>query len=241
MTLCDAMANTGIRRTSERGFMDYGAVQSKLSFSFGDYHDSKHMGFRALRVINQDVVAAGAGFPTHGHKDMEIFSYVLEGTIAHRDSLGNNAELKPGQIQVMSAGSGVKHSEFNPSKSEVLRFIQVWIMPKANGLAPRYSEWKPTAEMQSAAKVLIISEDGREQSAKVYQDVSVYRLKLNAKQKIEHALKQGRGLWLQVISGAVNVAQDSLQAGDAWSTEQSGKWQFEALGDSVEALLFDLA
>ena len=235
------MAKTVIRRSSERGFMDYGAVQSQLSFSFGDYYDPKHMAFRVLRVINQDLVAAGAGFPTHGHKDMEIFSYVLEGTIAHRDSLGNNAELKPGQIQVMSAGSGVKHSEFNPSKSEVLRFIQVWIMPKANGLAPRYSEWKPTPEMQSAAKVLIISEDGREQSAKVYQDVSVYRLKLCAKQKIEHALKQGRGLWLQVISGSVNIAQDSLSAGDGWSTEQSGQWQFEALDDSVEALLFDLA
>jgi redox-sensitive bicupin YhaK (pirin superfamily) len=221
--------------------MDYGAVQSKLSFSLGDYYDSKHMGFRALRVINQDVVAAGAGFPTHGHKDMEIFSYVLEGTIAHRDSLGNNAELKPGQIQVMSAGSGVKHSEFNPSKSELLRFIQVWIEPKAKGLAPRYSEWKPTHEMQSAAKVLIISEDGREQSAKVYQDVSVYRLKLSAKEKIDHALKQGRGLWLHVISGTVKVGQDSLAAGDAWSTEQGGQWQFEALGDSVEALLFDLA
>ena len=235
------MANTVIRRSSERGFMDYGAVQSKLSFSFGDYYDPKHMGFRALRVINQDIVEASAGFPTHGHKDMEIFSYVLEGTIAHRDSLGNNAELKPGQIQVMSAGSGVKHSEFNPSKSVLLRFIQVWIEPKAKGLAPRYSEWKPTHEMQSAAKVLIISEDGREQSAKVYQDVSVYRLKLSAKEKIDHALKQGRGLWLQVISGAVNIGQDSLAAGDAWSTEQGGQWQFEALGDSVEALLFDLA
>jgi redox-sensitive bicupin YhaK (pirin superfamily) len=221
--------------------MDYGAVQSKLSFSFGDYYDPKQMGFRALRVINQDAVEAGAGFPTHGHKDMEIFSYVLEGTIAHRDSLGNNAELKPGQIQVMSAGSGVKHSEFNPSKSEVLRFIQVWIEPQAKGLSPRYSEWKPTHEMQSAAKVLIISEDGREQSAKVYQDVSVYRLKLSAKEKIEHALKQGRGLWLQVISGNVKVGQDSLVAGDGWSTEQSGQWQFEALADSVEALLFDLA
>ena len=235
------MAKTGIRRSSERGFMDYGAVQSKLSFSFGDYYDPKHMGFRTLRVINQDIVAAGAGFPTHGHKDMEIFSYVLEGTIAHRDSLGNNAELKPGQIQVMSAGSGVKHSEFNPSKSEVLRFIQVWIEPMSNGFSPRYSEWKPTTQMQSAAKVLIISEDGREQSAQVYQDVLVYRLKLGAKQKVEHDLKQGRGLWLQVISGVVNVAKDSLNAGDGWSTEQSGQWQFEALGDSVEALLFDLA
>jgi len=235
------MANTVIRRSSERGFMDYGAVQSKLSFSFGDYYDPKHMGFRALRVINQDVVEAGAGFPTHGHKDMEIFSYVLEGTIAHRDSLGNHAELKPGQIQVMSAGSGVKHSEFNPSKSDLLRFIQVWIEPKAKGLSPRYSEWKPTHEMQSAAKVLIISEDGREQSAKVYQDVSVYRLKLSTKEKIDHALMQGRGLWLQVISGAVNIGQDSLAAGDAWSTEQGGQWQIEASGESVEALLFDLA
>lgn len=241
MTLCSSMANTVIRRSSERGFMDYGAVQSKLSFSFGDYYDPKHMGFRALRVINQDVVAAGAGFPTHGHKDMEIFSYVLEGTIAHRDSLGNNAELKPGQIQVMSAGSGVKHSEFNPSKSEVLRFIQVWIEPKANGLAPRYSEWKPTAEMQSAAKVLIISEDGREQSAKVYQDVSVYRLKLSAKQKIEHDLKKGRGLWLQMISSVVNIADDSVKAGDAWCTEQHDTWKFEAADQPVEALLFDLA
>ena len=235
------MANTVIRRSSERGFMDYGAVQSKLSFSFGDYYDPKHMGFRALRVINQDVVEAGAGFPTHGHKDMEIFSYVLEGTIAHRDSLGNNAELKPGQIQVMSAGSGVKHSEFNPLKSEVLRFIQVWLLPKSNGLPPRYSEWKPTPEMQSAAKVLMISEDGRDQSAKVYQDVLVYRLKFNAYQKIEHELKQGRGLWLQMISGNVKVAKDSLAPGDGWSTEQLGEWKFEAADQPVEALLFDLA
>jgi len=235
------MANTVIRRSSERGFMDYGAVQSKLSFSFGDYYDPKHMGFRALRVINQDVVEAGAGFPTHGHKDMEIFSYVLEGTIAHRDSLGNHAELKPGQIQVMSAGSGVKHSEFNPLKSEVLRFIQVWLLPKSNGLQPRYSEWKPTPEMQSAAKVLIISEDGREQSAQVYQDVLVYRLKLGAQKKIEHDLKKGRGLWLQMISGVVNIAGESVKAGDAWCTEQHDAWKFEAADQPVEALLFDLA
>ena len=221
--------------------MDYGAVQSQLSFSFGDYYDPKHMGFRALRVINQDIVATGAGFPMHGHKDMEIFSYVLEGTIAHRDSMGNAAELKPGQIQVMSAGSGVKHSEFNPSKSEVLRFIQVWIEAKTNGLPPRYSEWKPSAGMQDAAKVLIISEDGRDLSAKVYQDVLVYRLKFQAHQKIEHELKQGRGLWLQMISGNVKVAKDSLAPGDGWSTEQLGEWKFEASENSAEALLFDLA
>lgn len=235
------MAKTIIRRSAERGFMDYGAVQSQLSFSFGDYYDPKNMGFRALRVINQDTVAPGAGFPAHGHKDMEIFSYVLEGTIAHRDSLGNKAELKPGEIQVMSAGLGVKHSEFNPLNSDVLRFIQVWIMPKANGLPPRYSEWQPQAEALNAAKVLIISEDGREHSAKVYQDVSVYRLKLKPGEKVEHTLVQGRGLWLQLISGDLRIAEDSLAPGDGWSTELSGKWEFEASGKAAEALLFDLA
>ena len=235
------MSKTTIRRSAERGFMDYGAVQSKLSFSFGDYHDSKHMGFRSLRVINQDTVAPGAGFPTHGHKDMEIFSYVLEGAIAHRDSLGNNAQLKPGEIQVMSAGSGVKHSEFNPLNTEVLRFIQVWIMPKANGLPPRYSEWQPTAEAQNASKVLIISEDGQGRSAKVYQDVLVYRVKLKPGETVEHALVQGRGLWLQLIAGGLHVGQDSLAPGDGWSTEQTGKWEFEAANEPVEALLFDLA
>jgi redox-sensitive bicupin YhaK (pirin superfamily) len=230
-----------IRRSAERGFMDYGAVQSQLSFSFGDYYDPKHMGFRALRVINQDAVAPGAGFPTHGHKDMEIFSYVLEGAIAHRDSLGNEAELKPGEIQVMSAGSGVKHSEFNPLKTEALRFIQVWMMPKANGLPPRYSEWQPKAEAQNASKVLIISEDGREHSAKVYQDVLVYRLKLKPGEKVEHTLAQGRGLWLQLIAGDLRIDQDSLAPGDGWSTEQGGQWEFRASSESVEALLFDLA
>ena len=230
-----------IRRSANRGFMDYGSVQSQLSFSFGDYYDPKHMGFRALRVINQDRVAAGAGFPMHGHKDMEIFSYVLEGTIAHRDSMGNKAELKPGQIQVMSAGAGVKHSEFNPSSTEDLRFIQVWLTPKANGLPPRYSEWQPTAPMQNAAKGLIISEDGREHSAKVYQDVLVYRLKLGANEKISHGLQQGRGLWLQLIKGNLRVAQDALAPGDGWSTEQSGEWEFVAASEPVEALLFDLA
>ncbi len=235
------MTKTTIRRSADRGFMDYGAVQSKLSFSFGDYHDSKHIGFRALRVINQDTVAPGAGFPTHGHKDMEIFSYVLEGAIAHRDSLGNNAQLKPGEIQVMSAGSGVKHSEFNPLNNEVLRFIQVWIMPKANGLPPRYSEWQPTAEAQNASKVLIISEDGQGRSAKVYQDVLVYRVKLAPGEKVEHTLVQGRGLWLQLIAGGLRVGQDSLAPGDGWSTEQAGKFEFVAANEPVEALLFDLA
>ena len=220
--------------------MDYGSVQSQLSFSFGDYYDPKHMGFRSLRVINQDVVAPGAGFPTHAHKDAEIFSYVLEGTIAHRDSLGNEAELQPGQIQVMSAGSGVKHSEFNPSNTEVLRFIQVWIMPKAKGLAPRYSEWQPPAGSQDAAKTLIISEDGREHSAKVYQDVLVYRVKLKPHEKMEHDLKSGRGLWLQLISGELKIGHDLLLPGDAWCTEQSSKWKCIASNQSVEALLFDL-
>ncbi|MFM9147616.1 MAG: pirin family protein, partial [Verrucomicrobiota bacterium] len=151
-----------IRRSGERGFADHGWLVARHSFSFADYHDPAHMGFRSLRVINQDIVAPVAGFPPHGHRDMEIFTYVLEGVIEHRDSLGNHAQLRPGQIQVMSAGSGVRHSEYNPSKTDRLHLIQVWIEPERPGLRPRYAEWTPKPEQLTADKVLIISKDGRE-------------------------------------------------------------------------------
>ena len=139
------------RRSAERGHADHGWLQTWHSFSFGEYHDPKHMGFRSLRVINQDIIAAGEGFPPHGHRDMEIFSYVLEGTIEHRDSMGNHAQVQPGQIQVMSAGTGVKHSEFNPSATERLQILQVWIQSDRAGLKPRYAEWTPTPVMTPAA------------------------------------------------------------------------------------------
>ena len=229
-----------VRRSHERGFADHGWLVARHSFSFGDYHDPAHMGFRSLRVINQDLVAAGMGFPPHGHRDMEIFTYVLEGVIEHRDSLGNHAQLKPGQIQVMSAGSGVKHSEYNPSKTERLHLIQVWLQPDRPGLRPRYAEWTPTPAQLNAPKVLIISNDGREGSAHISQDADVYRVKTSAGGTITHELRQGRGLWFQLIGGEVEIGGVKLRPGDALSCETGGSFTFSSAGP-IEALLFDLA
>jgi len=180
------------------------------------------------------------GFPAHGHKDMEIFTYVLEGAIEHKDSMGNHAQLKPGQIQVMSAGSGVKHSEFNPSKTERLHLIQVWIMPDRANLAPRYAEWTPTAEQLDAPKVLIISNDEREGSAHISQDADVYRVKSKSAETISHDLRAGRGLWFQLIGGDVEVGGVQLSPGDAVRSEDAGTFVFNSAGP-IEALLFDLA
>lgn len=197
------------------------------------------MGFRSLRVINQDQVAPEAGFPTHPHRDMEIFSFVLSGALAHKDSMGNGRELKPGQIQLMSAGTGVTHSEFNPSKSESLHFLQIWIQPESQGLKPSYTEWHPNKETEDAAKVLVISSDGRDGSATIRQDASVFRLRLKKGETISHDLHEGRGLWLQLITGSVVVDETCLDAGDALCTEEAGNFDFIATEDA-EALLFDL-
>ena len=229
-----------IRRSADRGFADHGWLVARHSFSFADYHDPAHMGFRSLRVINQDIVAPVAGFPPHGHRDMEIFTYVLEGVIEHRDSLGNHAQLRPGQIQVMSAGSGVKHSEYNPSKTDRLHLIQVWIEPDRPNLRPRYAEWKPTAEQLAASKVLIISNDGRDGSAHISQDADVYRVKTSSGGTVSHELGQGRGLWFQLIGGDVEVGGVKLAPGDALKSEEPGSFAFTSSGP-IEALLFDLA
>lgn len=229
-----------VRRSAERGFADHGWLVARHSFSFADYVDPAHLGFRSLRVINQDKVASGMGFPPHGHKNMEIFTYVLEGVLEHRDSLGNHAQLKPGQIQVMSAGSGVKHSEYNPSKTEGLHLIQIWIQPDRTGLMPRYAEWTPTPEQLAAPKVLIISNDGREGSAHISQDADVYRVKTQAAGTVSHDQRAGRGLWFQLIAGEVKVGALSLSPGDAVRTENAGTYDFTSTGP-IEALLFDLA
>ncbi len=229
-----------VRRSADRGFADHGWLVARHSFSFADYYDPAHMAFRSLRVINQDLVAPGMGFPTHGHKDMEIFTYVLEGAIEHKDSLGNHAQLLPGQIQVMSAGSGVKHSEVNPSPTERLHLIQIWIMPDRANLKPRYAEWMPTAEQLAAPKVLIISHDGREGSAHISQDADVYRVKTQAAGATSHHLAEGRGLWFQLIAGEVEIEGLKLSPGDAVKSEDAGTFTFKFAGP-VEALLFDLA
>lgn len=229
-----------IRRSEDRGHADHGWLDARHSFSFAGYYDPAHMGFRTLRVINQDRVAPGGGFPTHPHRDMEIFTYVLEGALQHRDSMGNGRILRPGQIQLMSAGSGVTHSEFNPSTSEALHLLQIWIHPHTRGLEPGYTEWQPAPEAEELPKVLIISPDGREKSATIHQDADIYRIKLAPGESIDHPLAPGRGLWLQLIRGEATLQGESLGPGDAASSEAEGLYQLTAGPQPVEALLFDL-
>jgi redox-sensitive bicupin YhaK (pirin superfamily) len=197
------------------------------------------MGFRSLRVINEDRVAPGGGFPNHPHQNMEIFSYVIDGALEHQDSMGNGRRLTSGQIQLMSAGTGVTHSEFNPSTTESVHFLQIWITPQQNGLTPNYSEWHPAPNMENSSKVLLISADGRDNSARIQQDANVYRIRLAAGESIEHALKPGRGLWLQMISGTATAHECLLKAGDGASTECAGNFEIHA-NVATEALLFDL-
>jgi quercetin 2,3-dioxygenase len=229
-----------VRRSDERGYANHGWLESRHTFSFADYYDPAHMGFRSLRVINDDRVAPEGGFATHSHRDMEIFSYVLKGSLAHQDSMGNKRELKPGEIQLMRAGSGVFHSEFNPSKTEEARFLQIWIMPEKRGLEPAYTEWTPPAEMPANGKTLIISRDGRQGSARIAQDASIHLIRRATSGKVTHQLAPGRGAWLHVIRGSARFSGVTLGPGDAASVEEPGMLEISAGPEGVEALLFDL-
>jgi len=228
-----------IRKSDERGHANHGWLDSYHTFSFADYYDPAHMGFRSLRVINQDVIAPGAGFPTHPHRDMEIFSYILYGALAHKDSMGNGRTLLPGQIQLMSAGKGVTHSEFNPSKSEAGSLLQIWLQPRERGLTPSYTEWHPDPAKESEPKVLVISADGREGSATIHQDADIYRVRLGDGKSITHEVRSGHGVWFQLIKGEIAANGVTLSPGDALSTEDSGTLTLTAKGE-VEGLLFDL-
>jgi len=229
-----------IRKSAERGLAEHGWLRSHHTFSFADYHDPAHMGFRSLRVINEDFVAPGAGFPTHPHRDMEIFSYIVGGSLAHKDSMGNGRVLEPGQIQLMSAGRGVTHSEFNPSPKVPVHLLQIWILPRERGLKPGYTEWHPGAANEGDAKVLLISADGRDDSAIIHQDADVFRVRLRAGQSVSHEVQAGRGVWFQLIKGGVDLNSQPLTAGDAGSTEDAGTLRITA-DEDAEALLFDLA
>jgi quercetin 2,3-dioxygenase len=228
-----------LRRANERGRTDHGWLKSRHTFSFADYYDPAHVGFRSLRVINYDRVAPGMGFGTHPHRDMEIFSYILEGTLEHRDSLGHGRQLKPGQIQLMSAGRGISHSEFNPSPNQPLHFLQIWIQPRQRGLPPGYTEWHPRPEYANATKVLVLSPDGRNGSAIIHQDAEIYRIQLKPGQTVTHTLRPGRGAWLHVADGSVAVDGVTLTTGDAASTEEPGSFTLTAI-QATHALLFDL-
>ena len=228
-----------LRRSSDRGLADHGWLRSRHTFSFADYYDPSHMGFRSLRVINDDVVAAGRGFPEHPHRDMEIFSYVLEGALAHRDSLGNERILTPGQIQLMSAGTGVRHGEFNPSATEATHFLQIWIQPREPGLKPSYTEWHPSPQNADDPKVLVISPDGRGGSACIQQDAEIYRILLEPGQSLQHEVRPRRGIWLHIAEGSVVLNGITLETGDAAATEVSGFLTLTA-NSRTNALLFDL-
>ena len=228
-----------IRKSNERGHANHGWLDSHHTFSFADYYDPSYVGFRSLRVINEDRVAGGGGFPTHPHRDMEIFSYVLSGTLQHKDSMGNGRTLGPGQVQLMGAGTGVMHSEFNPSK-EPAHFLQIWIQPKERSLTPRYTEWQPDPELERAPKVLVISPDGREKSATIAQDADVYRIRLEKGEKTAHTLRAGRGAWVQVMRGSLSLNGQVLAAGDGAAAEDEATLVLAA-EDHTEALLFDLA
>ena len=228
-----------LRKSDERGHSNHGWLDSRFSFSFADYYDPRHMHFQSLRVINEDHIAPGSGFPMHPHKDMEIFSYVLEGALEHQDSMGNDRVLLPGQIQLMSAGTGVMHSERNPQKDQTTHMLQIWIVPNRRNLPPSYTEWHPKPESDQETKVLVISPDGRDGSATIHQDAFIYRLKLTSGAEIAHSLSVGRGGWIQLMRGSLMVNERSMTAGDGLCTKEASLLSIKATSDA-EALLFDL-
>ena len=229
-----------VRRASERGHFDHGWLDTSHTFSFGEYFDPAQMGFRALRVINEDRVVPGAGFPTHGHRDMEIISYVLEGAIAHRDSMGHEEVLKPGEVQRMSAGTGVRHSEFNPSRTEGLHFYQIWLMPDHGGHRPEY-EQKAFDEASRRGRLrLVVSPDGEAGSLRMNQNARMYSALLAPGESVTHALAAGRHGWVQVARGKVEVAGHELGAGDGLAASDAPSLTIVAR-EASEVLLFDLA
>jgi redox-sensitive bicupin YhaK (pirin superfamily) len=230
-----------VRKGNERGHADFGWLDSRHSFSFGQYHDPRHMGFGPLRVINDDIVAGGGGFPPHPHADMEIISYVLEGGLAHRDSLGNSSVIRPGDIQMMTAGTGVRHSEFNASKTDPVRFLQIWIMPQMKGVAPGYSERNFPAEEKRGRLRLIVSRDGRDGSATVNQDVDIHAAILSPGETVSHAFAPGRLGWLQIARGAVTANGVALREGDGLAIEAEAALTIASDGGAeTELLLFDM-
>jgi redox-sensitive bicupin YhaK (pirin superfamily) len=229
-----------VRPAAERGHARFDWLDSRHSFSFGGYHDPRHMGFRALRVINEDRVRPGRGFETHHHEDMEIVTYVLSGSLAHRDSLGNGSAIEPGEVQRMTAGTGIEHSEFNHSKDAAVHFLQIWILPRVRGLAPGYEQRAfPLAE-RTGELLLVASSDGREGSVTVHQDVELRAGRLPAGARVAHALRPGRHAWLQVARGAVEADGAKLAAGDGLAVSDEPGIAIAAL-DDAEVLLFDLA
>ena len=229
-----------VRPSDERGRSELGWLSSRHTFSFADYLDPRHMSFRSLRVVNEDRVQPGAGFPTHGHRDMEIVTYVVEGALEHKDSLGTGSVIRPGEVQRMTAGTGVTHSEYNPSRTEPVHFLQIWILPERQGLAPGYEQRAfPAAEMQGRLR-LVAARDGRDGSVTVHQDVRLLAARLAPGEEIVHSLAPGRHAWLQIVRGALVMNGTTLAAGDGAAVSDEARLALTASAPS-ELLLFDLA
>jgi len=236
-----ASSTIRVRPAAERGKAEFGWLSSRHSFSFGHYYDPEHMGFRSLRVINDDRVKPGQGFGTHPHRNMEIISVVVQGALEHKDGLGTGSVIRPGEVQRITAGTGVQHSEFNPSSSDEVRFLQIWIEPKTTGLAPSYEQRAFPWERLRDAWALVASKDGRDGSLTVHQDVAIYRATLTAGARLERTLASGRSAWLQVIEGALDVEGRRLQEGDGLAIDDPGTLVVTGASEWSDVLLFDLA
>ena len=229
-----------LRRSEARGHTKLNWLDSRHTFSFGDYHDSQHMGFGNLRVINEDRVISGAGFPTHSHRDMEIITYVLEGALAHKDSTGTSSVIRVGDVQRMSAGTGISHSEYNASQTEPVHFLQIWIIPVQTGLKPGYEQHSFDVKEKKGSWILVADSNARDGAVKVHQDVEVSVAIVSKDEQINYSTTPTRRLWLQVVRGKVTLNGTSLSAGDGAATSEERTLNIAAM-DQSELLLFNLA
>ena len=230
-----------VRPAEERGKVNFGWLDSKHTFSFGSYYDTNHMGFGTLRVINEDKVQPGKGFGTHSHQDMEIISYVLEGELEHKDSIGTGSVIRPGDVQRMSAGTGIAHSEFNASNRNGVHFLQIWILPQTKGIEPSYEQKHFSVEEKQGKLRLVASPDGRDDSVTIHQDANLYVAVLKNGDRVDRSTDKNRSLWLQVARGGVEINGESLGAGDGAAITQESEITIVATSDNTEVLLFDLA
>ncbi|UOF01021.1 pirin family protein [Bdellovibrio reynosensis] len=229
-----------LRKSEERGYAEFGGwLKSHHSFSFSDYYDPKFMGFRDLRVINQDWIAKASGFPMHPHRDMEIITYVLQGRVEHKDSLGNVGQITAGEIQTMHAGTGIRHGEYNPSPDEDLRLFQIWIQPDTVGVQPGYTQQSFTKEQKLNQLKLLVSKDGRDGSQKIHQDADMYASVLEPGKTLEFKMRPGRGAWVQLAEGELDVNGKTLQSGDGLAVQEEDLLKIRA-NKETEFLLFDL-
>lgn len=230
-----------IRSASERGNANFGWLDSRHTFSFGSYYDPAHMGFGNLRVINEDKVAPGQGFPTHSHRDMEIISYVIEGALEHKDSIGNGSIIRPGDVQRMSAGSGISHSEYNASGEAPVHFLQIWVLPEKQGIDPGYEQIFVSPEEKQGKLRLVGSRDGRNGSITIHQDVNLYAARLTTNEQVDYTLPSNRAAWLQVVNGGITLNGQALGAGDGAAVTATEQLVIHGQSDDAEILLFEMA